>query len=230
MKEIRICSFRIGCRDPVSRVKICYSVSTFVGVGLMYCIPLLWLLRGRGHQMIVRPCSFSFGNSVSIAETSWQAVWPGPSLCALQLLFSCVDVACIALDQNSITNFIEEFDRSNSAIFGVAWKPTSTFTKWWGVRPKPCLCASDDRLSNEYVSLMAAVLHCISHQVMSVIHHVAIEWWQGWGARNCFAFWHIAGPLAIWTALDCFGTDQCITKWTEERGFTLEAVVQAQYT
>ena len=52
-------------------------------------------------------------------------------------------------------------------------------TKWWGVRPKPCLCASDDRLSDEYVSLMAAVLHCISHQVMSVVHHFAIEWRQG---------------------------------------------------
>ena len=80
-------------------------------------------------------------------------------------------------------------------------------TKWWGVRPKPCLCAPDDWLSDEYVSLMAAVLHCISHQVMSVVHHFAIEWWQGRGARNCFAFWHIAGPLAIWTALDCFRTN-----------------------
>merc|ERR1712051_264146 len=88
-------------------------------------------------------------------------------------------LTCIALNQNSITNFIKEFDRSNSSVFGVAWKPTSTFTKWWGVRPKPCLCASDDWLSDEYVSLMAAVLHCISHQVMSVVHHFAIEWWQG---------------------------------------------------
>ena len=52
-------------------------------------------------------------------------------------------------------------------------------TKWWSMRPKPCLCAPDDWLSDEYVSLMAAVLHCISHQVMSVVHHFAIEWWQG---------------------------------------------------
>ena len=50
-------------------------------------------IKKRDHQMIVRPHPLFFSISVSIAETSWQPVRPGPSLCTLQLLFSRVDVA-----------------------------------------------------------------------------------------------------------------------------------------
>ena len=95
-------------------------------------------------------------------------------------------------------------------------------TEWRCVGPESSFCASDDWLSNEHISLVAAVLHCISHQVMSVVHHFAIEWWQRRGARNCFAFWHIARPFPIWTALNCFRTHQRIAKRTQERSLTLE--------
>ena len=53
-KKITISRLRIGCWHPGRKIKICYSVLTFVGS--MCCIPLL--LRGHGHQMILRPHPF----------------------------------------------------------------------------------------------------------------------------------------------------------------------------
>ena len=110
IKKITISRLRIGCWHPRRKIKICYSVLTFAGS--MCCIPLL--LRGHGHQMIVRPHPFFLQK---FSFYSWDKLASGPTRTQFVYIAIFVSLCWCGLKFEKKGKFVRFFKNQRIVLF-----------------------------------------------------------------------------------------------------------------
>ena len=106
----------------------------------------------------------------------------------------------------------------------------NTLTKWRCMRPQSRLSTSDNGFSNEHKSLIAVVLDRVAHQVVPVIHHLAVQGCQRGRTGDGLTLGHGPRPDPIGAALYGLGAHQGVSEWAQKGGLASKAIVEAQNT